>query len=56
MKAKERRFYIPHKRTGDIICRVEEMGQIKEVPIEKAMLKVLARLYRERSMMSDELA
>ena len=56
MKTMKRKLFIPRKSTNGILCRVEDMGQIVEVPIEKAILKVLARLYSERRTKTDELA
>ena len=54
MDVMKRRILIPRKRTSPVPCRIEDLDQRTQIPLESVLIKVIARLYRERRPLSDE--
>lgn len=54
MNIMKRRIFIPRKRTTPIPCRIEDLDQRAQIPLESVLTKILARLYRERRLLLDE--
>ena len=56
MDVMKRKIVIPRKRTSPVPFRIEELDQRAQIPLESVLMKMFARLYRERRPLTDESA
>ena len=54
MDVMKRKIVIPRKRTSPVPFRIEALDQRAQIPLEEVLVKVMARLYRERRPLTDE--
>ena len=54
MDVMKKKIFIPRKRTTHVPCRIEDLDQRAQIPLEAVLIKVIARIYRERRPLTDE--